>query len=200
MTLRKTAISSKAISQYIESVTIHNRKTSYTYLRRLINFDVYFSKTYNFTIDDYLINKTFTIDVYTLLSGYISYLTTNYVSPDGFKLSNITIKNTINTVRNFLEYYDIEVNPRKYRFKVRQPKVIRQFKEALTKDDITRILHMCESHKLRTFVHFLTVTGCRASEACAIRIMDIDFKNSKINIRGELQRLNRTDMFFSRKN
>ena len=154
MTLQ-TAISSKAISQYIESVTIHNRKTSYTYLRRLINFDVYFSKTYNFTIDDYLINKTFTIDVYTLLSGYIFYLTTNYVSPDGFKLANITIKNTINTVRNFLEYYDIEVNPRKYRFKVRQPKVIRQFKEALTKDDITKILHMCESYKLRTFVHFL---------------------------------------------
>jgi integrase len=184
MTLQTTT-KSKAISQYIESVTINSEKTSYQYERRLRNFETYFSKTYNFTIDDYLINKTFTVDVYALLSGYVFYLTTNYVSPDGFKLANITIKNGINTVRYFLEYYDIEINPRKYKLRVRQPKVIRQFKEALTKDDITRILHMCESYKLKTFVHTLAVTGCRASEACAIRLMDIDFKNSKVNIRGE---------------
>jgi integrase len=179
------ATSSKAISQYIQSVAINNKKTSYTYARRLKHFETYFCRTYNFTIDDYLINKTFTIDVYTLLSGYVFYLTTDYISPDGFKLSAISIKNGINTVRTFLEYYDIEINPRKYRFKVRQPKIIRQFKEALTKDDITKILHMCESNKLKTFVHFLAVTGCRASEACSVRIMDINFKNSKVNIRGE---------------
>jgi integrase len=68
--------------------------------------------------------------------------------------------------------------------KVRQPKVIRQHKEALTKEDIAKILQTCVSHKLRIFVHFLAVTGCRASEATAVR-MDIDTKNSKVRIRGE---------------
>ena len=94
--------------------------------------------TYNFTIDDFLINKTFRIDVYELLSNYSLYLTCEYVSSDGFKLSNITIKNIVNTIRNFLEYHDIDINPRKYKLKIRHPKVVRQHKEALTKEDLLR--------------------------------------------------------------
>src|SRR5918999_1913978 len=176
---------SMAISQYVKSVSMNNRKTGVQYASRLRNFATYFSKKYNFTIDEFLISKKFKIDVYELLSSYGFYLTSEYVSPDGFKLSNITIKNILNTIRNFLEYHDIEINPRKYRLKVRQPKVIRQHKEALTKEDIAKILQACVTPKLRIFVHFLAVTGCRASEACAVRLMDFDLKNSKVFIRGE---------------
>ena len=175
---------SMAISQYVKSVSMNNRKTGVQYASRLRNFTTYFSKKYNFTIDEFLISKKFKIDVYELLSSYGFYLTSEYVSPDGFKLSNITIKNILNTIRNFLEYHDIEINPRKYRLKVRQPKVIRQHKEALTKEDIAKILQACVTPKLRIFVHFLAVTGCRASEACAVRLMDFDLKNSKVFIRG----------------
>lgn len=42
------------------------------------------------------IRKTFKIDVYELLSNYAFYLTSEYVSSDGFKLSNITIKDIVN--------------------------------------------------------------------------------------------------------
>src|SRR5918994_920955 len=176
---------SMAISQYVKSVSMNNRKTGVQYASRLRNFGTYFSQKNNFTIDEFLINKKFKIDVYELLSSYGFYLTSEYVSPDGFKLSNITIKNILNTIRNFLEYHDIEINPRKYRLKVRQPKVIRQHKEALTKEDIAKILQACVTPKLRIFVYFLAVTGCRASEACAVRLMDFDLKNSKVFIRGE---------------
>jgi integrase len=175
---------SMAISQYVKSVSMNNRKTGIQYASRLRNFGTYFSQKNNFTIDEFLISKKFKIDVYELLSSYGFYLTSEYVSPDGFKLSNITIKNILNTIRNFLEYHDIEINPRKYRLKVRQPKVIRQHKEALTKEDIAKILQACVTPKLRIFVHFLAVTGCRASEACAVRLMDFDLKNSKVFIRG----------------
>jgi hypothetical protein len=119
---------SNAIAQYIKSISMNNRKTGIQYAARLRNFANYFSKTYNFTIDDLLINKTFKIDVYELLSNYAFYLTSEYVCSDGFKLSNITIKNKVNTIRNFLEYHDIDINPRKYKLKIRHPKVVRQEK------------------------------------------------------------------------
>ena len=191
-----TTIKSKAISQYVKSVSINNKNTGYQYLRRLLSFERYFSKTYNFTIDEYLIDKTFNINVYDLLSGYAFYLTNEYVSPDGFKLSNMTIKNTINSVRNFLEYHDIDINARKYLLKVKYPRAVRQYKEALSKNDISKILQSCVSYKLRTFVHLLAVTGCRATEACSIRLIDIDFENSKINIRGEYTKTKTTRYVF----
>lgn len=176
---------SKAITQYIRSIYSNNRKTGIVYAKRLKNFDNFFSKKYNFTLDDYLVRKTFNVDVYELLADYIYYLTNEYVSPDGFRLSNGTIKNTVNTVINFLLFHDADINPRKLKHKVRLPKVVRQNKEALTKEDIVKILQTAVTPKLRIFVHLLAVTGCRASEACAVRIQDIDFKNKKLNIRGE---------------
>jgi integrase len=192
---------SQAIAQYVKSVSMNNRKTGVQYAARLRNFASYFSKTYNFTIDDLLINKTFKIEVYELLSNYAFYLASEYVSSDGFKLSNITIKNIVNTIRNFLEYHDIDINPRKYKLKIRHPKVIRQHKEALTKEDIAKILQACVTPKLRIFVNFLAVTGCRASEACAVRLMDFDLKNSKVFVRGgNIPRLGPIGMFFLRAN
>jgi integrase len=185
---------SRAISQYIKTIYVNNQKTGVNYAGRLKNFETYFSKKYNFTIDDFLVNKTFKIDVYDLLADYVFYLTAEYVSPDGFHLSSITIKNTVNTVRNFLEYHDIDINPRKYKLRVRQPRVIRQHKDALTKEDITRILQTCVTPKLRLFVHFLAVSGCRAAEATAVRLIDIDTKNYKVHVRGEYAK-NKVDRY-----
>ena len=176
---------SKAITQYIRSIYSNNHKTGIVYAKRLKNFEGFFSKKYNFTLDDYLVRHIFSIDVYELLGDYTYYLTNEYISPDGFKLSNVTIKNTVNTVINFLLFHDADINPRKLKHKVRLPKVVRQNKEALTKEDIVKILQTAVTPKLRLFVHLLAVTGCRASEACAIRIQDIDWKNKKLNIRGE---------------
>lgn len=65
------------------------------------------------------------------------------------------------------------------------PKVFNQYKEALTKDDIIKILEACESYKLKTYLILLASSGMRANEACSIRLKDIDFEDSKINIRAE---------------
>jgi integrase len=165
---------SKAITQYIRSIYSNNRKTGIVYAKRLKNFEGFFSQKYNFTLDDYLVRNIFNIDVYELLGDYTYYLTNEYISPDGFKLSNVTIKNTVNTVINFLLFHDADINPRKLKHKVRLPKVVRPNKEALTKEDIIKILHTAVTPKLRTFIHLLAVTGCRASEGCAVRLQDID--------------------------
>jgi integrase len=185
---------SKAISRYIISISVKNKDTGIQYASRLKVFDTYFSKSNHFSLDEYLLDRTFKIDVYELLSGFASYLVNEYTSPDGFKISNTTIKSMVDTARNFLEYNDVEINQRKYSLKVNYPKVIRQNKEALTKETILTIIKACISYKLRTFVHVLSATGVRASEACSIRLGDIDFNNSKINLRGEFTKT-KTDRY-----
>lgn len=119
------------------------------------------------------------VDVYNLLSEYITYLHRKG------SLSSITLKGYVNSARNFLEYADVEISPRKLKFKVKMPRVIRQSKEALTKEDIINILHACPNLKIKTYVLFLSATGCRATEAASIRLCDINFEASKIFIRGE---------------
>jgi integrase len=121
--------------------------------------------------------------VYELLSSYVSYLINRKESKN--KISNLTIGQRIITARNFLEYYDIEISPRKFKLKVRIPKVVRRSKEPLTKDYIVKLLESCSSVKLKTYLMFLAATGSRASEPCSIRVMDINFDKGEVFIRGE---------------
>jgi integrase len=120
-------------------------------------------------------------DPYDILSSYVPYLQTNC------NISTLTLKLRIITAKNFLEYYDVEISPRKFKLKVKMPKVIRQSKEALSKEDIADILNACSDIKLKTYAMFLAATGMRAIEALSIRIKDLDLKSSpaKAFVRGE---------------
>jgi integrase len=172
---------STAIPEYVKRIP--NRKTGYQYLSRLRDFENYCSQTYHFKIDELTISKIFKVDVYELLSGYVFYLINRKENKN--KISNQTISQRIMTARNFLEYYDIEISPRKFKLKVRIPKVIRRSKEPLTKEYIVKLLESCSSLKLKTYLMFLAATGSRASEACSIRLMDINFDKGEVFIRGE---------------
>ena len=98
-------------------------------------------------------------DPYDILSGYVTYLQTSC------NLSTLTLKLRIITAKNFLEYYDVDISPRKFKLKVKIPKVVRQSKEPLSKEDITDILNACSDIKLKTYAMFLAATGMRATEA-----------------------------------
>jgi integrase len=62
----------------------------------------------------------------------------------------------------------VDISPRKFKLKVKMPKVIRQSKEALSKEDISDILNACSDIKLKTYVMLLAATGMRATEALSI--------------------------------
>jgi integrase len=47
------------------------------------------------------------------------------------------------------------------------------------------MLETCSRFKVKTYLIFLAATGTRASEAASVRIKDLDFANSKVNIRAE---------------
>jgi hypothetical protein len=58
--------------------------------------------------------------VYDILNGYSAYLQQNYT------VSTLTLKQRITTVKNFLEYHDVDISPRKFKLKVKLPRVVRK--------------------------------------------------------------------------
>ena len=128
------------------------------------------------------------IDPYELLSGFVAYLE----EEEDIENPN-TIRYFVATARNFLEYNDIEISPRKFKLKVRLPKAVIRHKEAISKEEICEILLKCSNIKLKTYLMLLASTGMRATEALALRHKDFDFdednKNNHrqafVRIRGE---------------
>jgi integrase len=91
------------------------------------------------------------------------------------------------TLKNFLEFYDVDISPRKFKLKVKLPKLIRKTKQALSKEDIIDILNACSDIRLKTYLMLLASTGIRPVEALSIRVKDLDLKSnpSRLFIRGE---------------
>ena len=59
------------------------------------------------------------------------------------------------TVKNFFEYSDIDITPRKFKLKVKLPRIVRKKKEALSKEDIIEILNISDNIRLRTYLILL---------------------------------------------
>ena len=162
-----------------------NKRTADEYYNRLSIFERFVLSQYNITIDN-IINEIIQskLDPYGVLSNYCIYL-----QERGQQTS--TLKNRVITVKTFLEFYDVDISPRKFKLKVKFPKNIRRIREALDKNDIINILNSCSDIKLKTYVMLLASTGMRAVEALSIRIKDLDFELSssnpitKVTIRGE---------------
>jgi integrase len=158
-----------------------NKNTANEYKFRLHTFEKFVLSQYNYTIDnliDHIIHSK--LGPYEILSEYC-------INLQEARLHSSTLKNRVITAKNFLEFNDIDINPRKFKLKVKFPKTIRRIKEALDKNDITNILNSCSDIKLKTYVMLLASTGMRAVEGLSIRIKDIDFDSSpvKVTISGE---------------
>jgi integrase len=185
-TILETRNLPETVRKFIDSVASANTNTAYEYQKRLDYFGRFLKNGYSLSFDELVnalnSNQSPSINVYDLLSSYVTYLQKKEVIP-----SASTIKAWVTTVKNFLEYWDVEISPKKFKLKVRLPRIIRQSKEALSKEDIVNILNTCSSIKLKTYYMFLAATGCRATEAIATRLCDYDFNVSpaRVFIRGE---------------
>jgi integrase len=114
---------------------------------------------YKITLDDLVERiKKGSQDPYDVLNNYVCYLQQNS------RVSPLTLKQWVITVKNFLKYNDVDINPRKFKLKVKLPKAIRKNKEALNKKDVVNILNACSNIRLKTYVMLLASTGARAVE------------------------------------
>ena len=134
------------------------RSTAREYSARLNYFKDFIAKKYNNqSIDHLLVNvKKGHQDPYNLLNSYAGYL-------KDCNISALTLKQRIVTVKNFLEYYDIDISPRRFKLQVKLPRIVRKKKAALSKEDIVEILNVCDNIRLRTYVTLLAATGMRAA-------------------------------------
>ena len=178
---------SKSISKFIKNVGIRNKGSAKQYYSRLLSFerfakDYYKNSKSNNNVDKLIEQlKDKEIDPYDILNDFCLFLKNNG------NLSGVTFRDKIITVKTFLEYNDIEISPRKFKIKVRFPKSVLKYKEAIDKNDIVQILNGCSDIKLKTYVMLLAVTGARATEALSIRLKDLDLESNpaKLSIRGE---------------
>ena len=181
-----------SMDKYIRNIRAMNQRTAYEYYTRLTNFQDFVISTYKVATLDNIITKINegVEDPYEILNGYVSYLQTSY------NISVSTLKSRIITAKNFLEYYDVDISPRKFKLKVKIPKVLRKSKEPLSKEDIINILNACSEIRLKTYVMLLVATGLRAVEALSIRIKDLHLESrpAKVFVRGEYTKT-KTDRF-----
>jgi len=174
--------SSKALDKYIRNIRAMNRRSAYEYYTRLTTFQNFIRNDYNMTLDNLITDlKENGQDPYDILGNYIVYLQNHY------NISSGTLKSRVITAKNFLECHDVDISPRKFKLKVKIPKVIRKNKEALSIEDVIDILNACSDIRLKTYVMLLAATGFRAVEALSIRIKDLHlhFQPAKIFVRGE---------------
>jgi integrase len=160
-----------------------SKRTAKEYGKRLNSFRRFVSKYHDGITMDSLIKKLRegSENPYNILNNYAAYLLCSN------SVSNLTLKQRIVTIKNFLEYYDVDISPRKFKTKVKLPRVVRKNKEALSKEDIVEILNACSDIRLKTYVMLLAATGMRAVEALSIRIKDLDLQSNppRLFIRGK---------------
>ena len=121
------------------------------------------------------------MNVYEVLAAYAIFLLGTG------KISSLTLKQWVVTAKNLLEFYDIDISPKKFKLKVRLPRAIRRNKEALTRELLIEILNSIPDLRLKTYLLLLSATGMRATEALSIRISDLSLETDtpKVFVRGE---------------
>ena len=146
-TTNNQRIRSPSLAKYIKNVQQANERTAEQYEYRLSKFEKYLvtvseeqqqqqQQNQELTVLDHVINElkianNNKINPYDLLSGFVAYLQ----EVEGIENPN-TIRYFVIASRNFLEYNDIEISPRKFKLKVRLPKPVIRHKEAISKEEI----------------------------------------------------------------
>jgi integrase/recombinase XerD len=167
-----------------------NKVTAREYHARLKTFKKFVEDKYSLGLADLIAKiKKNKEDAYSLLNRYARYLSESMIS-------TITLKQRIVTIKNFLEYHDVDISPRRFKLKVKLPRIVRRNKEVISKEDIVEILNAASDIRLKSYVMLLAATGMRAGEALSIRIKDLDLDSnpSKLSVRGEFTktRMDRT--------
>jgi integrase len=173
-----------SVTDFVSTMSNMSIRTAKEYAIRLNSFEKFVLAHYgeNITIDDLIVKaKEGTESPYTILNNYAAYLLNRN------RVSNSTAKQWVVTAKNFFEYHDVDISPRKFKMKVKLPKVVRKKKEALSKEEIADILNTCSDIRLKSYIMLLAATGMRAVEALSVRIQDLDLHSNtpKLFVRGE---------------
>lgn len=166
--------------EFLDSIGNRSIKSAKTYSVGLLHFEKFLSNkhTLQSVIQAIKVGQN---NVYELLNSFVSYL---------LKLGDktiSTIKIYVGVMRSYFAFYDIDIDNRKFKSKVKVPKIAQEAEQAIDAADIRLILLSCNNRRLKAYIEVLGTGGMRAMEACAIRLMDLDFSvgPTKVHIRKE---------------
>jgi integrase len=112
------------------------------------------------------------LNVYELLDSFVSYLVNMPLQPP-IAVTSVTLY--VYAVRSYLQYHDIDINPSKFRRRVRLPKIPREDERPIDSSEIRNILLACNNRRVKAYMLVLASGGMRAIEGLAIRYRDLDF-------------------------
>ena len=128
--------------------------------------------------------QTNKLNVYELLDSFVSYLLNMPHQPP---IAPTSVTLYVYAVRSYLQYHDIDINPSKFRGRVKLPKVPREDERPVDSGEIRNILLACNNRRVRAYILVLASGGMKAMEGLAIRYGDLDFSVSptRVHIRKE---------------
>jgi integrase len=176
------------VKSFLESISRNSFQSEKAYQSGIKHFQEFLNVKYSLeTVEAILLSLNNDanrleqkIEVYQLLDNFVSYLIQ-------LNLSIPSISLYIAAIRSYLAYYDIDVIPSKFKRKVKMPKHSSEDEEPLDISDVRKILLSCNNRRLKSYLLILASSGLRATEACALRLRDIDFSinPTKIHVRKE---------------
>jgi integrase len=168
---------------FLESVSRNSRNSKATYetglkhFQRFLGASISNNNYQNYNIESILSAlQASSVNVYELLDGFVSYFVVHLSHEQ--HIASTSIFSYVYAVRSYLLYYDIDINPAKFRRRVRLPKIAREDEEPIDANDIRKILLACNNRRLKAYLLLLASGGMRASEGLAIRYRDIDFRSA----------------------
>jgi integrase len=184
--LIQETISQQKVIDFLESIARNSVRSKDTYSLGLSHFQTFLNRHPNYgdgytleTIIDKILSSE--VNVYTLLDNFVSYLLSLR------RLSTATITLHVAAIRSYLQYYDVDISPTRFKRRVKMPKNHREDEEPIDATDVRKILLSCQNRRLKPYLLIIASCGCRTLEALAIRCKDIDFSvtPTRIHIRKE---------------
>ena len=164
------------VEVFLDSKGRESKQTRATYLTALVHFDKFISTKYSRYNIEAILKPLVSneIDLYKFLDGFVA-----------FESKDLAVKSRIihlGVVKSYLAYHDIDIIPSKFKNRGTPPKLRREDEEALSVEDIRKILLACNKRRLKPYLMLLESSGCRAVEGLSIILKDVDFTTSPVKI------------------
>ncbi|HEX6281372.1 MAG TPA: site-specific integrase [Nitrososphaera sp.] len=185
------------VRMFLESVGRNSRNSKATYETGLKHFQRFLgasSSNSNNNYQSYNVESILSaiqegsVNVYELLDSFVSYFVVVLLSHEQQQhIAPTSIFSYVYAVKSYLLFHDVDINPAKFRRRVRLPKIAREDEEPIDTSDIRKLLLACNNRRLKAYLLLLASGGMRANEGLALRYRDIDFSVSptRVHIRKE---------------
>ena len=143
------------VRTFLESVARNSSNSKATYETGLKHFQRFLvgststSNSYqNYNVETIIqaIQTGGSINVYELMDGLVSYFVIQLSHKQHIAPTSIFLY--VHAVKSYLLYHDIDINPAKFRRKVRLPKIAREDEQPLDASDIRKLLLACSNRRL----------------------------------------------------